>query len=203
MTKGRDTTAESVGSLLGVARAQQRSGLLRIEYSQGGFTEEGDVYLLAGQPIYARTGNLAGPQALHRLLSWRNVSFAFAANAPRPPANIFPLPGLRSTEPSLHTNSRSFIPLPTTDKLRYSDALRPEQAVPQNARSGDEHLAPRKVEPLRELASLSLTRRQRLIYFLVDGQRTVADLARTTNKTVLEIGIILGELQQQGLITMS
>jgi len=199
MTNGRGTAAESVSSLLEIARTRQRSGLLSIEYSQGGFTEAGEVYLVAGQPIYARVGNLAGSPALHRLLSWRNISFAFAANALRPPANIFPPPGLKSTEPNLHLNSRGFIPLPTTDKLRQSDALRPEQAALLGP--GAEHLVPRKVEPVRDIASLSLTRRQRLIYFLVDGQRTVADLVRTANKTVLEIGATLGELQQQGLIT--
>ncbi len=201
MTKGRDTIAESVGSLLEIARIQQRSGLLRIECSQGRFIEEGDVYLLAGRPIYARAGNLAGPQALRHLLNWRNVSFTFAAEAPRPPANIFPLPGLRNTDPDLRINSRGFTPLPTTDKLR-DNALQPGQPALRNIGPGAEHLVPRKVDPEREIGSLFLTRRQRLIYFLVDGQHTVADLARTTKKTMLEIGTILGELQGQGLITM-
>lgn len=202
MTKGRDTTAESVGSLLEIARIQQRSGLLRVEYSLAGFTEEGDVYLLDGRPIYARTGNLAGPQALRRLLNWRNVSFAFATDAPRPLANIFPLPGLRSTDPNLHINSRGLIPLPTTDKLQESDALKSGGGASQKIGPGAEHPVPRKVEPECDISSLFLTRRQRLIYFLVDGQHTVADLARTTNKTLLEIGAILGELQEQGLIAM-
>lgn len=202
MTKGRDTIAESVGNLLEVARMQQRSGLLSMEYSQGGFVEAGEVYLLGGQPIYARVGSLAGPQALRYLLSWRNVSFTFATEAPRPPANIFPLPGVRNTYPSLHLHSRALVPLPTTDKLRHSGPLDPGQSALQKIGPGTEHLVPRKVEPEREIGSLLLTRRQRLIYFLVDGQHTVADLARTTSKTMLEIATILGELQEQGLITM-
>ncbi len=67
---------------------------------------------------------------------------------------------------------------------------------------GIERLVPQKVGPEQEPISLRLTRRQRLVYFLVDGQRTVADLARTTSKTVLEIGIILDELHEQNLVTI-
>jgi hypothetical protein len=202
MTKGRDTIAESVGNVLEIARMQQRSGLLSVEYSQGGFIEAGEVYLLSGQPIYARVGSLSGPQALRHLLSWRNVSFTFASEAPRPPANIFPLPGLRQTSSSFPLHSQALVPLPTTEKLRHSGPLGPEQSALQKIGPGAERLMPRKVEPEREIGSLLLTRRQRLIYFLVDGQHTVADLARTTSKTMLEVATILGELQEQGLITM-
>jgi len=49
---------------------------------------------------------------------------------------------------------------------------------------------------------MQLTRRQRLIYFLVDGSRTVADLARTSNKTVLEVELVLSELQEMGLVIL-
>jgi hypothetical protein len=81
-------------------------------------------------------------------------------------------------------------------------AVDPRPAPQRTSLPGIEHRIPHKVEPEREVSSLYLTRRQRLVYFLVDGQRTVADLAQTTNKTVLEIELILGELQEQGLITL-
>src|SRR5579883_1683003 len=139
MTKGRDTIAESVGNVLEIARMQQRSGLLSVEYSQGGFVEAGEVYLLSGQPIYARVGSLAGPQALRHLLSWRNISFTFAPEAPRPPANIFPLPGLRYTNPPLPLHSQTLVPLPTTDKLQNSGPLEAEQRILQKIGPGAEH----------------------------------------------------------------
>jgi len=202
MTKGQDTVAESVGNLLEIARTQQRSGLLGIECSRGGFVEAGEVYLLGGRPIYARVGSLAGPQALRYLLNWRNVSFTFAAGAPRPPANIFPLPGLRPPNSPLPLHSQALVPLPTTDALRRTDSPGPEQRALPKIGPGAEHLVPRKVEPEREVSSLLLTRRQRLIYFLVDGHHTVADLSRTTSKTVLEIAAILSELQERGLIAI-
>src|SRR5229473_7579896 len=89
MTKGRDIAAESLGDLLDVARVQQRHGMLRAEYFRGGYLEEGEIYLLAGQPIYARTGRMVGIEALHYLLIWRNLRFAFITDVPQPQMNIF------------------------------------------------------------------------------------------------------------------
>lgn len=184
MTESRNAVATSVGGLLEIARTEQRNGLLHVTSSQQGLLEEGDIYLQAGRPVYARAGNLAGVQALYRLALWQRVSFIFAANAPRPPANIFASPA--QPEP----------PLPPS---LFWQA--PGQALTAVG-PGSEHLIPRKREPERDVLSLPLTRRQRLIYFLVDGQRTITDLARTTHKTAFDVETILSELQERGLIVI-
>ena len=67
---------------------------------------------------------------------------------------------------------------------------------------GIEWLIPQKRGIEREVLALPLTRRQRFIYFLVDGRRTVADLARCTGKNIQEIELILSELQEQGLVAI-
>lgn len=200
MTQGRNTAAVSVGNVLEVARAQQRSGLLSIETAQSGFLEEGELYLLTGQPIYARVGHVTGLDAFNRLLSWRNIYFAFIPGAPRPPTNIF-LPGRNVTATLPAYSPPSMLP-PAPERTWQPAAVEPYPAPQRESLPGIEHRIPQKVEPEREISSLYLTRRQRLVYFLVDAQRTVADLAQTTNKTVLEIELILGELQEQGLITL-
>jgi len=63
-------------------------------------------------------------------------------------------------------------------------------------------LVPQKREVERDVLSLPLTRRQRFIYFLVDGRRTVADLSRCTGKNIQEVELILSELQEQGLVNI-
>lgn len=199
MTKGRNTAAVSVESILEVAHAQQRSGLLSLETTQRGFLEEGELYLLAGQPTYARAGALVGLDAFHCLRSWRNIYFSFIPDAPRPPANIL-LPGRGVTNP-LPAYSPALMPR-STDKLGPFSAVEPGATPPRVGSVGIEHRVPQKVEPERQVSSLILTRRQRLVYFLVDGQHTMADLARTTNKTLLEIELILSELQEQGLVIL-
>ena len=50
--------------------------------------------------------------------------------------------------------------------------------------------------------NLPLTRTQRSLYMLVDGRRTIADLARFTNKDVQEVHRLLSELQAHGLISL-
>jgi|SRR5579883_2499182 hypothetical protein len=204
MTKGRDIAAESINDLLTVARAQRRSGLLSAEYSHGGRLEEGEIYVLAGQPIYARVGNLVGQEALQYLLRWRNIHFSFVTDVPQPPANIYSTSQLeRGTGP---LQPRAFPPAPfaATGGPRWSTPPeQPSVAPPSRARiPGIEWRVPQKVEPEPENIFMQLTRRQRLIYFLVDGSRTVADLARTSNKTVLEVELVLSELQEMGLVIL-
>ena len=207
MTKGRDIAAESLGDLLEVARVQQRNGMLRAEYSQEGRLEEGEIYLFAGQPIYARTGRLVGADALNYLLGWRNIYFAFMTDVPRPTANIFPSFRQNNITTPLNSRTQSLTPmqLPITGGLRWSaqeqrNKAQEPPAPPRESISGIENMVPFKHGPERDIFSLGLTRRQRLVYFLIDGQRSVAELARMTHKTVLEIEIVVSEIEDQGLI---
>lgn len=218
MARSGDMTAEDIGSILEAAHTYQRSGMLRAECSEGKVREEGELYLLVGRPIYARTGTLFGPEALNRLLSWRNVSYSFTSDEPRPMANLAatarwsadtaPFP----YTPPLSRPAASPSPRPITERLTTPPpfpALTPparspvggrEPLPPQKDMPGMERLVPRRNGPEQNPLSLPLTRRQRLIYLLVDGQRSVADIARTTNKGTLEVRLILGELQEQGLV---
>ena len=74
MAKGK---AENLDEVLEVARLRKQSGMLTLEHTQGGRVEEGEVFLQAGQPIYARVGHLVGQDALNWLLRCRNMSFNF------------------------------------------------------------------------------------------------------------------------------
>ena len=205
MTKGRDITAESIGDLLETARIQQSNGMLRVEYSQGGRLEEGEIYLSAGQPIYARTGRLVGVDALNYLLSWRNIRFAFVTNVTRPMANIFS-PFFRQNNVTTPLGPHTPWQLPITDGLNWNARERrkaQEPAVPERtSMPGIENIVPQKNGPERDIFSLGLTRRQRLIYFMIDGKRSVGEIAQTTNKALLDVEVVVDELQEQGLITL-
>lgn len=88
MIKGRDNATESLADLLELIRMRRQSGLLSIEPIQATYFEEGEIYIQAGQPTYAHTGQLSGQEALFRMLSWRQVYFTFMANQPHLPVNI-------------------------------------------------------------------------------------------------------------------
>lgn len=93
---------------------------------------------------------------------------------------------------------------PTTGDLRWQQPMENRNDVPppQNRIPGIEQRVPQKVGPERDAQSLPLSRRQRFVYFMVDGRRTAGELAHFTNKTILEVEVILGELQDLGLIVI-
>ncbi len=177
---------ERIGDVLLTASTHQ-SGLLKAEWVQGGRTEKGELYLLAGQPMYARVGKVSGPDALAYMLTWRTVQFSFLADAPRPPANLpSPLP--------LFPYGGAALPTPSRDHAQISGS------TAKGNHAQREPLIPRKTESERSVRSLPLTRHQRLVYFLIDGQRTMTDLSRCTGRTPREVEAIVRELYHIGLI---
>ncbi|HEX6484759.1 MAG TPA: DUF4388 domain-containing protein [Ktedonobacteraceae bacterium] len=203
MTKGRDITAENLNEVLGLARMRRQSGLLSVEHSQGGRLEEGEIFFQDGQPTYARVGQLIGQDAVNWLLTWRNVHFAFITDVPRPPANIAPITGPVTTSsrvPRLDANTSLDEGSPLNRNSSNSVA-RPNPTPPLPP-PGIEWLVPQKRRVGEDVLSLPLTRRQRYIYFLVDGRRSVSDLSRTTGRTIQEVELVLRELQEQGLISV-
>jgi len=195
--------AENLDDVLALARVRRQSGMLTIEHTQGGRVEEGELYLDAGQPVYARVGQLVGQDALNWLSKWRNVYFTITTGDPKQPVSA-PVTGNSNDRAAIST------PLPhsTSPNDNGSTGLTgPRAQVDGNAAPrrnsytpGIEWLVPQKREVERDVLSLPLTRRQRFIYFLVDGRRTVADLSRCTGKNIQEVELILSELQEQGLV---
>jgi len=187
MANDRAMMADSVSNMLELARVRRQSGRLSIEQASNGRIQEGEIHLQAGQPVYARLGQIVGQEALTRLLLWRNVQFTFHLDTPAaslpaasPSAGAFPLPAQSSSEQSNGSGSSRVSP----------------------SSPGIEWLVPQKRDTERDVLSLPLTRRQRFIYFLVDGRRSLSDLSRCTGKTIQEIELILSELQAQGLVSI-
>jgi hypothetical protein len=223
MTRGKDNVAESLGDLLEPLRSRRSSGLLSLERLENGRFEEGEVYFHLGQPTYARAGNVVGQEAFTRLLSWRRFYFNFSANASpahHTPAGVAPVtprgepPAAPVTRPlspppePLQTASTATPASPSTtispanlrvlgtgDPELLRTSLRDGLDIP-----GIEMLVPRKSSTDRNVLALPLTRPQRSLYLLIDGRRTIADLARTMRKGVQEIERLLSELLEKDLI---
>ena len=202
MAKGK---AESVDNVLELARTRQQSGMVAIEHTQGGKVEAGEVFFQAGQPIYARVGHLVGQDALNWLLKWRNIYYTMGTDESTQTVGTTAASNVNSADSNPS-------PLPKYSPLNRSSSTGPVGAhLPVDGRGspsnntptpGIEWLVPQKRGIEREVLSLPLTRRLRFIYFLVDGRRTVSDLSRCTGKNIQEIELILGELQEQGLVAV-
>lgn len=230
MTRGRDNAAERLGDILELIRMRKQSGVLSLERFLNNRFEEGEIFFQNGQPTYAQTGQLSGQEALAYLLSWRQVYFTFLNDVPRPPANTpvpTPTPAEERVAVSISTQQTSAIPaspkLPPVNTAGTMSAIsgnlpqvntdviannvgtnttmyRPTNLNPNTP--GLEWLVPQKLGRERDVLSLPLTRPQRSIYLLIDGRRSVADLARCTRKSMQEIERLLIELQERGLIAV-
>jgi hypothetical protein len=202
MAKGK---AETLDDVLELARLRRQSGMLLLEYIQGGRVEEGEVFLQVGQPVYARVGRLVGQDALNWLQSWRNIYFSMGTEVSVKTA---------ATPPANNSNRFAAVPvsLPQQAPLNGGSFRRQVgESIPgigngsapiSSFAPGMEWLVPQKRGIAREVLALPLTRGQRYIYFLVDGQRTISDLSRCTGKNIQEIELILNQLQEQGLIAV-
>jgi uncharacterized protein DUF4388 len=140
-------------------------------------------------PLRNTTGSLPAP-------AW-STQESPAPSSSRAAQNL-PVTGpqspLRHTQPPTPMQGRT--PNPPERTMGHS-LPRDTSDVP-----GLEGLVPRRLNNEQNVLSLPLTRTRRSIFLLVDGDRTLADLARCTSKTVQEVGRILEELQQLGFVLL-
>ena len=190
MAKGN---AETLRDILELARSRRLNGIMIIEHKQAGKVEEGEVFFQTGQPIHARIGRLAGQDALNWIMRWHNITYSIGVDESlQPIASSTPAPTYLSPNG-----------LPSTRPVAAQVQVNGGSSLLNNtSTAGIEWLVPQKRGIEREVLALPLTRRQRFIYFLVDGRRTIADLARCTGKNTQEIELILSELQEQELIAV-
>lgn len=75
----------------------------------------------------------------------------------------------------------------------------PQPSMPGTA-VGAQTLLPRRTSRVDLSDPLPLDRRERMVLLLIDGRRSVADLARLTRRSELEVQAVLGNLKMLGLI---
>jgi uncharacterized protein DUF4388 len=202
MAKGN---AESLSAVLELARTRRLNGMMTIEHIQGGKVEEGEVFFQTGQPVHARLGRLLGQDALNWLMKWHNITFTIETDESLQPIATTTVNNRNNATPTPS-------PTPTYVTTNVMPSTGPDVAQLQvnemgsqlinTSTPGIEWLVPQKRGIEHEVLALPLTRRQRVIYFLVDGRRTITDLARCTGKNIQEIELILSELQEQGLVAL-
>lgn len=157
MRRQRATHANQVSQVIEVIELGRRTGLLSVERDVGAALEEGDIYFLNGQAIYASTGVQSGRSALEILRTWGACRFVFLSDIPQPMPNIGPergnarplqTGGLRSGSPSAPIggqlsgqqrpmSTQPTVPLPSSSPLegrRESDYRLPSYALPQAPR---------------------------------------------------------------------
>lgn len=189
MANERAMPAESVSDLLEMARMRQLSGRLTIRPQRRGSSLEGELYLQAGRPVSARLGSMVGQEALSRLLNWRSIQYRFQPQEPeRAPSGL---------QVGQDEDAPTFPAPSDRDHLTGDEASRASLPGP-----GLAWQVPHRRDEDRDVLTLPLIRRQRVMYLLVDGHRTLADLSRCSGKTLQDVEFIVRELQAQGLVDL-
>jgi Domain of unknown function (DUF4388) len=189
----RPNPAEKLSDVIDLLCARHYSGLLSVERFEGRRFEEGEIYFEQGCPVYACYNQKTSKEAFARLETWRQVYFAFNKNVPCPLSRDIPPPSLLPpSEPNQLSQPLS------SGELRW-DTLPRLRAAPRPL-SNVAQLVPHRSEVKQNILSLPLTRAQRAVYLLVDGKRTVVDLARCIGKSIQDVIKLLNELLGLGLI---
>lgn len=205
MTGDRDLVADTVSDIFDYMRTDNKTGIVSIEYSLGGRTEGGEIHFQAGRPVYARAGTLQNQAALNLISRLQPIYFRLMSNTSHFPVTY----GGQTARPS--QGFPAHIPLsplpsdPVTGSFhRESPTTSPLRPDPFNHTNSAqfEELVPQKLAVGQDVLTLPLSRRQRLIYMLIDGHRSVTDLARCTRKNMQEVERILIELQEQHLVSL-
>jgi hypothetical protein len=229
MRRQRATSADRLSQVIDVIALGRRTGLLSIERSDQAGLEEGDIYFVEGEPIYASTGVKSGRAALEALRTWGACRFAFLADIPRPTPNIGPEPRgfrplqtgpLRPTGPIAHPvppqpqrtspgfesppgsqrpGSAAGFPVTPQRSGSLFAATPPFRAPPYKQRP---KRAPNAQDIPRLAASYHLSWAHRAILLLADGEHTVADLARVSGRPEEEVLNLLHDLVRLGLIAL-
>lgn len=194
MPQQRETATDRLSNVIQVIQLGRKSGVLTVERDDGITTEEGSITFVNGQATQASAGNRVNIDAFNWLNAWGTCRFAFLPSSTE--QQTVPLPALpRFGAP---TNSASdtqpLHALPIGRQGVRSNRYYPVRgtSIPFRTRQIE--------EALRLIEHLGLSRSHRRLLLLIDGQRTVAELARLMGREQDELQKLFSALEKAGVI---
>jgi hypothetical protein len=178
----------SLPEVLGLVEHARQTGALTVTGPDG----QGTLYTAAGRFCAGEAGDYSGPVEDRHALDVRLIDvcfhlFRFEAGAFEFAANVVPpWTAERATDiaPIVETVERIVRDWPAVEAVLPSFDVRPEHA-----------------DDLPE-ESLTLSRTGFKIFTMVDGQRTVRQIAREAGHSVVEVGPILRDLIEHGAVRL-
>lgn len=199
----RETIADQLVKVIQVLQLARKTGTLAVERGEDAMFEEGTLVFINGQVTEAKTGQRSGLDAFNYLNTWGQCKFAFIPQTAEHFTQL-PLRFLSDTEPSLSAHeqflTRSTRPLPVSQPL--SQPLPQQRVLPSEPPLVS--IIPTHIRPvdesLRLIAFAGLSRVHKHVFLLVDGHRTIAELAHLTRHEPDELSTLLDNLEHIGVI---
>jgi len=196
---------------------QRQTGLLSLEHVGEEGREHGEIHFEVGEVTIARTGRHTGVAALAAIRAWQYAYYTFYEDATVPLYRITEDPATNqpaSTGTDRHRRLSASQPSPVKERgLHRSTRPLPQvpatpqpQAIPVPI-AQDQVTYPGVDAVFRALPGVAtpatmrrLERRERIIFALLDGRRTLRDVARLTHQTEVGVARILVQLLSYGYI---
>jgi hypothetical protein len=192
----RVMTTNQLSTVITALQLGRKTGLLTIERGEGATFEEGIITFRQGQAVQARIGPYVGSNVAAMLTSWQACRFLFvplSADDSKQTTSLLPPAQAETGAVTEHTHTLSHdnsqTPGTAEDEMNYC----PSMVLHHASLDAVLHLLDRK----------GFSRLHRRLFLLIDGQRSVKDLAALIGRTPDETRSLLSSLWQADLIQLS
>jgi len=189
----RRTATNQFSTVMDALQLGKKTGILTVERGEGGTFEEGTVTFANGQVVHAIIGSYQGKAAVTRLFSWQECRFSFISMFPgQIISNQSMTPAIaNSTETGI--DDTHFHKKRSLMKAEIQDNLSRRPLPLTNAFESLDTV-------LLILDRQGFTRTHRRLFLLIDGKRSIEELAMLVRRTPDEMVTLLAELEQAGFI---
>ena len=191
----------------------RQTGLLSIEHIGEQKRERGEIYFEVGEIVLARTDSERGVIALARINDWHQAYYTFHEDATIPlqivrqtyqvSASILP----RARRTGAYTSpllspppSKSTRPLPQIHATPLPQSIPAPIDALEATPPGRNAIFRARFSAATTSTMKRLERRERIVFALLDGRRSVQHIALLTHLSEMEVARILVQLFQQGYI---
>jgi hypothetical protein len=204
MSQQRELLTDRLVRVISSIQRERGSGVLMVKRGEGNFLEEGSIVFVNGQITEARTGRLRDSGARNLLSTWENCRYLFMPSSSEA--------GVGGSPPTLSVEKRDTDPLSLRSPTHMSGPD-PQTPMPSSQMLQEGHRdAPDERTPylilyhnvaLRLIEQQELSRAHRQLIFLIDGRRSIGDLARLTRKSGSELYRLLEDLERAHVIRIT
>jgi hypothetical protein len=202
MQPQRETMTDRLADIIHIIHLGGKSGILTVERGEGRTREEGVIVFVDGRVVEAKVGGTrSGAVAFNYLNTWLTCRFSFASHT----ANSSQMPRLSAPLPaSSQQENVPQQPFTGTSSLNVRALLRQRTGQPQHNERQSNVAFPSRLEA-GETALLHpevtpLSRVHRRLLLLVNGQRSVSELARLASRRPEDVQQMLNDLERAKLI---
>lgn len=195
MTQRRVTSTNQLSTVIDALQVGEKTGVLTVERGEGETFEEGMIVFVKGQVVSAAIGPYRGRDASTKLSSWQACRFSFAST----------LPGQAEAEPGGEA-----APAKTNVTAKHLQGA--AGGVQQQFPPAPDHLSRQPYlvaytqeslgSLLRALDRQGFSRAHRRLFLLIDGRRSIRELAALINRTPDDTMSLLADLGRAGFIEL-